>query len=349
MADADFFYGLLLALVLVVLPVLRRMTEAWSQTNPVSDAFCFNCGYALRGLKLPHGCPECGRVADPELEVAAARRWFEKEAWKPWKCLFPFGMPLALWHALDDDRSRRIAIRRRRWCLWIPATATAVIVLLSHMLFEIESSVDLVARPISAPTAAPLGRTTGLAFLRPFDRGHHRYEFHNDHVTAPPGCFMNVEGHQWRTIRLRPDSQAWAYALPAAFVSSKFAILGFVIPSIVIWAAVRYHKPGVSWAATLPAASVVAPALGVILWMWMPTLCYVGVEDIVRSGFPAQGRLATGLMYCLLATWVLLCCIAWPVLVFHEHSGRLLRRRAFVSFLSAMLSLATWCALAFLE
>jgi len=52
-----------------------------------STLLCESCGYDLRGLPLPHRCPECGRLAEQVFGCQGAIEWYRSWAgvcfWSP--------------------------------------------------------------------------------------------------------------------------------------------------------------------------------------------------------------------------------------------------------------------------
>ena len=98
------------------------------KNNVALEAFCYNCGYSLRGLDLPHVCPECGQMADPEKQAAEARAWFA--SWRVWFWWWrPSRAPTGACYVLHDAESVRIARRRGLLCLWLPAVLCFAVVI----------------------------------------------------------------------------------------------------------------------------------------------------------------------------------------------------------------------------
>ncbi|MBU0638834.1 MAG: hypothetical protein KKB50_08215 [Planctomycetes bacterium] len=86
---------------------------------------CPNCDYDLTGLELPHRCPECGHLSDPEQERAAAVAWYCY-----WKGLFfrrPPPMALAY---LGNPACRRQARRRYLTLVLLPWLAVTCVLLM---------------------------------------------------------------------------------------------------------------------------------------------------------------------------------------------------------------------------
>lgn len=82
-----------------------------TEPSAVPRPFCFHCGYDLSGLTLPRPCPECGRLRQPGIDEADARRWFATRvaAWQFF--VRPGKTPVGLLYTLSDDAPSRIARR----------------------------------------------------------------------------------------------------------------------------------------------------------------------------------------------------------------------------------------------
>ncbi len=73
---------------------------------------CTQCGYDLMGLELPHRCPECGRVSDPQAERRAALDWYASP-----RALMLRSMPASAASYLAEPQAVRRA--RQRLVVWV--------------------------------------------------------------------------------------------------------------------------------------------------------------------------------------------------------------------------------------
>lgn len=74
---------------------------------------CAQCGYDLTGLELPHRCPECGRLADPQADRRAALDWYAS----PRALLLLGSMPASAALYLAEPQVVRRA--GRRFVVWV--------------------------------------------------------------------------------------------------------------------------------------------------------------------------------------------------------------------------------------
>jgi len=115
----------------LAVPISRiRLTN---KPDSLRKDFCFGCGYSLQGLELPHMCPECGRLCDPEKEAPLARCWFNSfRAWLWW--LRPSQVPAGILYALHDARSIRLSRQRLFHALFLPAALSTLLVVLGSFI-----------------------------------------------------------------------------------------------------------------------------------------------------------------------------------------------------------------------
>jgi hypothetical protein len=123
---------------------------------------CFECGYDLTGLDLPHRCPECGRVADPQNAGDEVYAWFASR-----RAVWLRSPPACFMAQLHEGRCLRVAARRLLISLVVPwLVLVGLVVGLNCLAFS-----NVYERsPSSANTAASAGTDRfgreGRAFSR---------------------------------------------------------------------------------------------------------------------------------------------------------------------------------------
>jgi hypothetical protein len=290
--------------------------------------FCFNCGYELTGLDLPHACPECGRIADPDAEIAAAQKWFAHEAWKPWAALRPSRIPLTIWHIPRDDQSRRIARQRRRWFLWIPAFLVTFLVLVAYQ-FESRAEAWLVTHPLSKPAS----RVQGTAVKRCFGRVNTRF---SSHRIGADGVRV-VEFDEWEPWRFQPtrwlSHDAILHAFTPWFVFVPGYYRGAAVVALAAWTRHRQRRQHGH-----VVSSVLAPAYGAFLWSWFVLASaygFVSFLGVLGTSTSPVSEIMHGISVPGLA---MLSLVGWRNLLTRERSGRIVGRSSAVALLTILAS-----------
>ncbi len=294
------------------------MTPAGRMTpDPLSSpegpaVVCSNCAHDLTGLEPLRPCPGCGCVFDAPGEVTAARRWFAEEAWKPWKCLRESRIPVALWHALGDEDSRRIARRRRRLCLLLPCICAGILVLGGDQL-ERRLPMSVVWRPIGMPAATPLHQTSLVDAQRPFSGRRGSYD-ESDPIVPPLGAERTVESGPrgaWSPFTIRPHLPTSPRVLTLGLVPWLVSIFGFHTTSALLRRLVGCSGTRDTDAFVLEISTVIAPAYGFLLWIYLPLLVATAVAELTNGLYSWIGTATARGFTVIFGCWITISVFGW--------------------------------------
>lgn len=308
------------------------------RTDPYDD-LCLSCGYDLRGLKMPHACPECGELRDPERDEKKARDWFAKWRLSPLWPLRLCDTPPGLWYLLSDPKSQRIAQRRRfRW-LWLPAIV-AIFILCPATLIQVDYGVVTNFYESAASKSAPLKtieRTERFGFFLPnvrFDNIKHPYAQQYGWIEETKRSFRRVSFGTTR-INLEPF---FFGVLPLLA-----AVLGLYASHYLLLLLASRNSREVS-SERQPASamsSMLAPMLGLSLCGWFAMWMFHGFANVVdiHRKYVFLARSIRDVMALLsVGNLVLTCLGGWYLLLQMDDALLVVRRRVLTALLLTAIS-----------
>jgi hypothetical protein len=310
--------------------------------------FCFSCGYDLSGLDLPHPCPECGHLADPERQIDEARRWFAgRRAWL-WLFTRSSKIPPALLYALHDPTSSRLARRRMFLGIIFPALLSAFIVF-GGSTIGVEKRYKVWYYNPADPDQTPrrVRETTEIDNLYQFNL-HFDFDFSITGLFFPPPA-------SWVQQRELLPGQSLVFVWPPSFDLYTLAnagvpwillLFGYVPCWLILMSLGKralLHESNVNILASIR-SSLALPHVGLamVCWIWFLLVVLSGISDLMTALPTAYFVVLDILGFVFVASLVVggwNALFSWPRFIRLEKAGRLFPLPVFLAILLILINL----------
>lgn len=306
-----------------------------------ASPFCYQCGYDLSGLELPHRCPECGLLADPPKQSRAVNGWYA--GWRSWLwCVTrPSRTPRGLCYVPYTPESIRSSRRRLLLLLWLPSLLAFLIVLIGAC-YSVQYDVKVWYYENSDPQRTPV-RT-----VYPEAETDHFYNFNLYLFRA--GLFFKQPAN-WRRVDERTPkhtSFSWPPEIdfmtiifgssPLIFLLTGYLLCRLMVSRFARHAAVRINHPEIA-PSTKHAAALVALPVGAALWSWV---CFIVVVGLYQAGgsddSPSEWPHAV-LFFLAAGLWMYSGLVGWPLLIVADTAHEIFPARKAISVLLAVVHL----------
>jgi hypothetical protein len=296
-----------------------------SKSESLGRTLCFGCGYDLHGLELPRPCPECGCVADPAAQAAAAREWFARRSANLKWLIQPRSIPASIWYVLDDAASVKLSRRRMvRW-MWLPA-AIAVVLVGVGCFVTVKHDVRTwyyERSDVERRAVRDMSRTETHRLFA--------FELHfGDLFFKKPATWVMVIERQRTGLgvsvpkRFNPMFVFWG-CWPLVVI-----VFGYLPARWLVVAMTRLHarKHGREYRSTSARTvlSVMTVPLGVAEWVWVLAAVVYGVGQIFGR-FDIIEYILEGLVLGAAGCWVLVSIVGFGVLVRADRASVVVRSR----------------------
>ncbi len=298
--------------------------------------FCYECGYDLSGLELPHRCPECGLLADPPRQSQAVNGWYA--GWQSWLwCVTrPSRTPRGLSYVPYTPESMGSSRRRLLLLLWLPSLLAFLIVLIGAC-YSVQYDVKVWYYEKSDPQRTPV-RT-----VYPNETDH----FYNLNLHLFRDGLFFKQPANWRRVDERtPKHTSFSWppdidfmtiifgSSPLIFLLTGYMLCRFIVSRFARRAAVRINRPEIA-SSTKHAVALVAFPAGAALWSWLSFIVVIGIYQAGGSDDSLWEWLGI-VLFCLAAgLWMYSGLVGWALLIAADAARKIFPARKTICVLLA--------------